>query len=86
MSEYLIYFNQQWVGEHPEEWFDGRRPLVRALVTEIRLAVFFIFTGGLEEDGAAYSADATSGEVKITRTGRRDLAGGVCYCRGCRRR
>ena len=21
MTEYLIYFNQQWVGDHTEEWF-----------------------------------------------------------------
>ena len=21
MTEYVIYFNQQWVGDHPEEWF-----------------------------------------------------------------
>ena len=28
MPEYLIYFNQQWVGDHPEEWFRaaGRWP------------------------------------------------------------
>ena len=25
MPEYLIYFNQQWVGDHTEEWFRGRR-------------------------------------------------------------
>ena len=24
MAEYLIFFNQQWVGDHPEEWFRGR--------------------------------------------------------------
>ena len=28
MAEYLIYFNQQWVGDHTEEWFRGRGPLV----------------------------------------------------------
>ena len=22
MAEYLIYFNQQWVGDHPEEWYE----------------------------------------------------------------
>ena len=27
MPEYLIYFNQQWVGDHTEEWFRGRGPL-----------------------------------------------------------
>ncbi len=21
MAEYLLYFNQQWVGNHTEEWF-----------------------------------------------------------------
>ena len=24
MPEYLIYFNQQWVGDHSEEWFLSR--------------------------------------------------------------
>ena len=24
MTEYLIYFNQQWVGDHDEEWYQGR--------------------------------------------------------------
>ena len=24
MTEYLICFNQQWVGDHTEEWFRGR--------------------------------------------------------------
>jgi hypothetical protein len=27
MTEYLIYFNQQWVGDHTEEWFRSRGPL-----------------------------------------------------------
>ena len=29
MAEYLIYFNQQWVGDHSEEWFRRRGPLAR---------------------------------------------------------
>ncbi len=29
MAEYLMYFNQQWVGDHTEEWFRGRGPLAR---------------------------------------------------------
>ena len=29
MPEYLIYFNQQWVRDHTEEWFRGRGPLGR---------------------------------------------------------
>ena len=23
MAQYIIYFNQQWVGDHSEEWFIG---------------------------------------------------------------
>jgi hypothetical protein len=64
MPEYLIYFNQQWVGDHTEEWFRGRGPLSRAVVDEIKTAGAFVFAGGLEEeDGPVFSADATSGAV-----------------------
>ena len=64
MPEYLIYFNQQWVGDHTEEWFRGRGPLARAVVDEIKAAGAFVFAGGLEEeDGPVFSADATSGET-----------------------
>jgi hypothetical protein len=63
MAEYLIYFNQQWVGDHTEEWFRGRGPLARAVVDEIKSAGAFVFAGGLEEDGPVFIADARSGEV-----------------------
>src|SRR3982750_2139546 len=64
MPEYLIYFNQQWVGDHSEEWFRGRGPLSRAVVDEIKAAGAYVFAGGLEEeDGPVFSADATSGTV-----------------------
>jgi hypothetical protein len=67
MPEYLIYFNQQWVGDHTEEWFRGRGPLSRAVVDEIKAAGAYVFAGGLEEeDGPAFSADATSGAVIFT--------------------
>ncbi|OFE15994.1 hypothetical protein BA895_21050 [Humibacillus sp. DSM 29435] len=38
MAEYLLYFNQQWVGEHTEEWFRGRGPLARAVTDEMKAA------------------------------------------------
>lgn len=64
MTEYLIYFNQQWVGDHPEEWFRGRGPLAMAVV---KAAGVYVFAGGLEEeDGPVYSADPTSGTPVIT--------------------
>jgi hypothetical protein len=46
MPEYLIYFNQQWVGDHTEEWFGGRGPLARAVVDEMKAAGAYVFAGG----------------------------------------
>jgi hypothetical protein len=67
MPEYLIYFNQQWVGDHPEEWFRGRGPLAAAVADEMKAAGVYVYAGGLEEDRAeAFSADATSGTLVIT--------------------
>lgn len=67
MAEYLIYFNQQWVGDHSEEWFRARAPLARAVVDEMKAAGVYIYAGGLEEDvDSAFSADATSGTLTFT--------------------
>jgi hypothetical protein len=67
MPQYLIYFNQQWVGDHTEEWFQSRGPLASAVVEEIKAAGAYVFAGGLEEDdGPVFSADATSGDLVIT--------------------
>ena len=66
MTEYLISFNQQWVGDHTEEWFRGRGPLARAVVSEMEGAGVLVFAGGLEEDIAdAFNADATSGTLRF---------------------
>lgn len=66
MAEYLIYFNQQWVGEHTEEWFRSRGPLAMAVVQEMKDAGVYVFAGGLEEGAPVYSADATGGPVLVT--------------------
>jgi hypothetical protein len=66
VTEYLLYFNQQWVGDHTEEWFRGRGPLAMAVVDEMKAAGVYVFAGGLEEDGPVYGADPTSGEVLVT--------------------
>jgi hypothetical protein len=67
MTEYLIYFNQQWVGDHTEEWFGSRAPLAMAVVAEMQAAGVYVFAGGLEEEvGDAFSADATSGTLTVT--------------------
>ncbi|WP_121255694.1 YciI family protein [Nocardioides ferulae] len=67
MTEYLIYFNQQWVGEHSPEWFAGRAPLAMAVVNDMEAAGVYVFAGGLEEDQSdVVSADATSGTLVFT--------------------
>lgn len=50
MSHYIIYFNQQWVGEHPAEWYETRGPLARAVVAEMKEAGVLVFAGGLIEE------------------------------------
>ena len=47
MTEYLIYFNQQWVGDHPEEWYGTRAPLAKAVVLEAEAAGVLVYAGGL---------------------------------------
>ena len=67
MAEYLIYFNQQWVGDHTEEWFRGRGPLAMAVVEEMKASGVYVFAGGLEEEtDRTFSADATSGTLTFT--------------------
>lgn len=67
MTEYCIYFNQQWVGDHTEEWFRERGPLGMAVVDEMKAAGVYVFAGGLEEEpDTAFSADATSGTLTFT--------------------
>jgi len=70
MTQYLIYFNQQWVGDHSEEWFRSRAPLAMAVVDDMERAGVLRFAGGLEEEGSplftAFSADATSGTLTFS--------------------
>jgi hypothetical protein len=66
MAEYLLYFNQQWVGDHPPEWFEPKGPAARAVVEEMKQAGVYVYAGGLEEDGPVYAADPTSGEVVVS--------------------
>lgn len=64
MAHYIIYFNQQWVGEHTEEWFRSRGPLANAVVDEIRAAGEYVFAGGLDEDlDHAFTVDPTRSPV-----------------------
>jgi hypothetical protein len=66
MAHYLIYFNQQWVGEHSKEWFLSRVEPSMAVIEEMKAAGVYVFAGGREEDGPVFAADATSGTVTVT--------------------
>jgi hypothetical protein len=67
MPKYAIYFNQQWVGDHSEEWFGSRGPLAQEVVTQMASENVLIFAGGLEEDiNSAITADPINGEVAVT--------------------
>lgn len=77
MPKFIIYFNQQWVGDHSSEWFQSRGPLARAVVAEMEDAGVVIFAGGLEEeiDLAFGVNESGSTGVAITTTG--DYLGGM---------
>jgi hypothetical protein len=66
MPQYLLYFNQQWVGDHTEEWFRSRVEPSVAVVDEMKAAGVYVFAAGLEEDGPVYSADPTGAEMLVT--------------------
>jgi len=67
MTKYLIYFHQQWVGDHTEEWFASRGPLANAVCDELEAAGLLVAAGGLDENiDAAVTADATSGTIVFT--------------------
>ena len=77
MAKYIIYFNQQWVGDHPAEWYISRGPLAREVIEEMRAAGVLIFGGGLEEEiELAWSSDeAGSIGAPISTTG--EFLGGL---------
>ena len=77
MTKYIIYFNQQWVGDHPAEWYEPRGPLARAVVEEMKTAGVLVFAGGLvEEIEEAFGVDENGGiSGPITTTG--EFLGGM---------
>lgn len=84
MPEYLIYFNQQWVGDHTAEWFRSRVEPSMAVVNEMKDAGVYVFAGGLEEGAPAYHADAT-GDTTLVADGpyveTKEFLGGFCVVR-----
>ncbi len=77
MAKYIIYFNQQWVGDHSEEWFESRGPLARKVVAEMQEAGVLVFAGGLvEEIELAYGVD-DSGNITPPVTKDGEFVGGL---------
>ena len=67
MAQYAIYFHQQWVGDHPAEWFQSRVEPSKAVVQEMADAGVLVFAAGLDERiQDAFHADATSGTTVVT--------------------
>ena len=50
MPKFIIYFNQQWVGDHTPEWFQSCGPHARKVVAEIHKSGALVFAGGVEEE------------------------------------
>jgi hypothetical protein len=77
MPKYIVYFNQQWVGDHSEEWFMSRGPLAREVVDEMKAAGVLVFAGGLvEEIEDAFGAD-DAGNIAGPITKQGEFLGGM---------
>jgi len=66
MAEYLISFNAEWVPEHTPGEIQAKARACRVLISEMKDAGVFIFSGGLDADSAVFSVDASGGEPIIT--------------------
>lgn len=66
MTEYLIAFNGEWVGDISEEESQERGKAVRALRAEMAQAGAFVFVGGLDEEFSVFGVDASSGTPLFT--------------------
>jgi hypothetical protein len=66
MTEYLIFFNDEWVPDHSVEELREKSKAVRALVAEMTAAGVLIFTGGLDDAAPVFSVDASSGTPLFT--------------------
>jgi len=77
MSRYIIYFNQQWVGDHTSEWFSSRGPLARQVVQDMKAAGVLVFAGGLEEEIERATGFTETGEKRSAITTDGEFLGGM---------
>jgi hypothetical protein len=66
MPEYLIAFNGEWVPDLDDEHFRKASQAVRALRAEMTAAGVLVFLGGLDDEAAVFSVDASSGTPLFT--------------------
>ena len=77
MPKYIIYFNQQWVGDHPAEWYESRGPLARAVVEEMKAVGVLVFAGGLVEEIELAFGALVTGEITEPITKKGEFVGGL---------
>ena len=77
MPQYIIYFNQQWVGAHTSEWFASRGPLAREVVSQMKKAGVLVFAGGLEEEIALAFGSDEMGSIGGPITSSGEFLGGL---------
>ncbi len=76
MAKYIIYFNQQWVGDHSEDWFESRGPLARQVVEELKASNALVFAGGLvEEIELGFGFDENGQEINPISTDKEFVGG-----------
>ncbi|GAB3868821.1 hypothetical protein GCM10028801_45370 [Nocardioides maradonensis] len=66
MPEYVIAFNDEWVGEHTEEELAAKSLVLRPLIKEMKERGVLIFTGGIDAADPVFSVDASSGTPVFT--------------------
>jgi hypothetical protein len=66
MSEYLVFFNAEWVTDATDAGWRQRSRDVRAVIDEMKAAGVFIFTGGLETDAHVFHVEPRAGTPIFT--------------------
>ncbi len=66
MSEYLIFFNDEWVTETSDEGWQQRSRDVWAVIAEMKAAGVYIFAGGLDNHARVFNVKPGGGTPIFT--------------------
>ena len=66
MTEYLISFNDEWVGDHTIEELRAKAAVLGPLIEDMTKRGVLLFTGGLALDAPVYSVDTSTGTPIFT--------------------